>query len=166
VTALAGARPAVLHVISAVEGLNFADNFVAGARAMAKTLGLPAPVLHRVEMTEPEGKATAQAILSSSPRGLALACIQDSLAFGVFRAAAQTGWRIGRDLALMGGQNFPGSEHTAPPLSTFSTDDAGVAALLSEVTLRRLGAEGPPPGGWESHVVAPTALLRASHLLG
>jgi LacI family transcriptional regulator len=166
VTALAGARPRVLHVISAVARLNFADNFVAGAQAMAETLGLPAPAVHRVEMTEGEGEATAQAILASAPRGVALACIQDSLSFGVFRAAALAGWQVGRDLALMGGQNFPGSEHTAPPLSTFSTDDAGVAALLSEVTLRRLGSEGPPPGGWEAHVVASTALLRASHLLG
>jgi LacI family transcriptional regulator len=163
VAALATARG--LHVLAAPEGLNFADNFVAGTLEAARGRGLAPPVVHRVEMTEDEGEARALAILSRAPRGIALACIQDSLAFGVFRAAARAGWRVGRDLALIGGQNFPGSEHTAPPLSTFSTDDARVAALLSEVTLRRLAAEGPPPGGWESHVIAPAPLLRASHLL-
>jgi LacI family transcriptional regulator len=165
VTALADAAPKVLHVISAPEGQNFADNFVAGAIDRAGTLGLPAPVIHRVEMTEAAGEATALAILDTAPRGIALACIQDSLAFGVFRVAARLGWRVGSDLALFGGQNFPGSEHTAPPLSTFSTDDARVAALLSEVTLRRLDATSAPPQGWESHVIAPVPLLRQSHLL-
>lgn len=165
VTALACAAPRVLHVVSAPEGQNFADNFVTGALAQSRTLGLPLPVVHRVEMTEEQGEATALAILSGSPKGIALACIQDSLAFGVFRAAARLGWQVGRDLALFGGQNFPGSEHTAPPLSTFSTDDARVAALLSEVTLRRLEAVGRRPEGWESHVIAPALLLRQSHLL-
>jgi LacI family transcriptional regulator len=165
VSALAAAAPSALHLLAAPQGQNFADNFVTGALAGARAAGLPPPIVHRVEMTEEQGEARALTILAAAPRGIALACIQDSLAFGVFRAAARAGWRVGRDLALVGGQNFPGSEHTAPPLSTFSTDDARVAALLSEVTLRRLEAKGPPPGGWENHVILPRPLLRQSHLL-
>lgn len=164
VAALAGAEPRVLRVLTAPEGLNFADNFAAGALAQAEALQMPAPVIDRVEMTEGQGEAAALAILADAPRVTALACIQDSLAFGVLRAAARLGLRVGHDLVLCGGQNFPGSEHTAPPLTTFSTDDARVAALLSEVTLRRLEAAATPPGGWESHVIAPAALLRRSHL--
>ncbi len=151
-----------LHVIAAPEGLNFADFYVAGAVSEAAALGLPDPILWRVEMTEAEGERVGHRILSQFPCP-ALACIQDSLAFGVFRAATAAQAVVGRDLTVFGGQNFPGSEHTSPPLSTFSTADRDIAELLSQVMLRRLeqGTEGP----FEAHTVLPTALLRESHSL-
>jgi LacI family transcriptional regulator len=166
IRALAPAAGAGLHILAAPEGLNFADNYVAGALSEAARLGLPAPRIWRIEMTEPEGERAAAAILAAARRA-AFACIQDSIAFGVFRAAAALGLRVGRDLAIFGGQNFPGSEHTAPPLSTFSTEDPVVAELLSRVMLRRLEQQGtePPPGGFEHHVIAPRPLLRQSHRL-
>jgi LacI family transcriptional regulator len=147
-------------VLSAPEGLRFAENYVAGAQAAARSLGLGAPIVHRCEMTEAEGEAVAGRILSRGGRP-ALACIQDSLAFGAFRAATAIGCRIGADATLCGGQNFPGSEHTAPPLTTFSTEDARVAELLSRVMLARLEGQRTEP--YESFVVAPKLLLRASH---
>lgn len=151
-----------LHVIAAPEGLNFADYYVAGAVAEAETLGLPRPTLWRVEMTEAEGERVAREILAQA-RYPALACIQDSLAFGVFRAATAQRAVVGQDLTVFGGQNFPGSEHTSPPLSTFSTEDHSIADLLSQVMLRRLGqsADGP----FETHTVLPTGVLRQSHFL-
>lgn len=161
VEALAGSDPELLHVLAAPKGLRFADNYVAGAREAAKGLGLPAPILYRGEMTEAVGEALAGPLLPG-PGRKALACIQDSFAFGAFRAAAAQGLRIGEAAALCGGQNFPGSEHTAPPLTTFSTEDADVAELLSEVMLARLDGAGRP---FAAHVVAPEALLRRSHLL-
>ncbi len=160
VEALAGAGDGALHVLAAPEGLRFADNYAEGARGAARALGLPPPRLHRGEMTEAVGEALAEGILGEGGRPR-LACIQDSFAFGAFRAAAALGLRVGEDAALCGGQNFPGSEHTAPPLSTFSTQDQEVAELLSEVMLRRLDGPGP----WEGHVVQPRPLLRESHRL-
>lgn len=164
VAALAGAGPEALHVIAAPAGLRFADAYVRGALEEAARAGLPPPVLHRVEMTEEEGARVAAAIFARRRGRPALACIQDSLAFGVFRAAAAAGVALGRDATVFGGQNFPGSEHTAPPLSTFSTEDARVAALLAERILARLGqtAEGP----FEGTVIEPRALLRRSHRFG
>ena len=152
-----------LHIIAAPEGLNFADYYVSGALEEAAKLGLPHPRLWRVEMTEAEGERIAQDILGQSDRFPAFACIQDSLAFGVFRAATAASAVVGRDLTIFGGQNFPGSEHTSPPLSTFSTEDRRIAVLLSEVMLRRLqqSADGP----FETHTVLPTVLLRQSHEL-
>lgn len=162
VEALAGdgdGRP--LHVLAAPPGLRFADDYVAGARAAAGALGLPPPHLHRGELTEDEGADLAGPILAGGGRP-ALACIQDSFAFGAFRAAAALGLRVGEDVTLCGGQDFPGSEHTAPPLTTFSTEDARVAGLLSRVVLERLDGQGGP---WASHVIAPTAILRGTHRL-
>jgi len=153
------------HVLSAPEGLNFADNYVLGALQKAASRGDPAPTVCRIEMTEKAGEETAARILADGKR-VAFACIQDSIAFGVFRAAASAGRVVGRDLTVFGGQNFPGSEHTAPPLSTFSTEDTRVAELLSKVMIRRLEAsDATPSGGFERHEIKPTPLLRQSHIL-
>ncbi|CAN0605211.1 unnamed protein product, partial [Ectocarpus sp. 12 AP-2014] len=152
-----------LHILSAPEGLRFADNYVAGAKRAALKAGLVNVHTHRIEMTEAMGEETAMALLKPGGR-MALACIQDSLAFGVYRAAAKLGVRLGEDAAVFGGQNFPGSEHTAPPLSTFSTEDSRVAELLSDVMLRRL--DGPQnDSDLDGKVIEPRALLRGSHLL-
>jgi LacI family transcriptional regulator len=153
-----------IHVLSAPEGLNFADNYVLGALEEAEARGIERPSVWRIEMTETAGKDASQKISSRGGRP-AFACIQDSLAFGVFRAAAEAGLAVGTDLTVFGGQNFPGSEHTAPPLSTFSTEDAHVADLLSQVMLRHLDAGGRRPrDGYERHEIKPTPLLRQSHL--
>lgn len=166
IRALAETAEGPVQVLSAPEGLNFADNYVAGARAEAAALGLPPPQVARIEMTVAAGQEAAARLLAGPGRP-AFACIQDSLAFGVYRAAAAAGRTVGSDLAVFGGQNFPGSEHSAPPLSTFSTEDARVAALLGDVTLRHLGRDGDPPdGGFETHEIAPELLLRRSHRLG
>ena len=93
------------HVLSAPEGLNFADNYVLGALQKAASRGDPAPTVCRIEMTEKAGEETAARILADGKR-VAFACIQDSIAFGVFRAAASAGRVVGRDLTVFGGQNF------------------------------------------------------------
>jgi LacI family transcriptional regulator len=158
---LAGAEPRRLHVLAAPEGLRFADDYVTGALAAAEGLGLPMPRIHRGELTEAVGEALAAPILAEGGR-LALACIQDAFAFGAFRAAAVLGLRFGEDATICGGQNFPGSEHTAPPLTTFSTEDHTVAELLSETMLARLDGEGGPP--FDFRIVLPTPILRMSHI--
>lgn len=161
VAALAESRPDALAIVTAPEGLRFADNYLEGAIAEARRLALPEPSVFRIEMTEEEGEKAGRNLLAGAGR-LAIACIQDSLAFGVYRAAAQLGVSLGRDAAIFGGQNFPGSEHTAPPLSTFSTEDSRVARLLARVMLNRLENDADPT--FESHVIEPRPLLRGSHL--
>ena len=161
VDALAQASPQAIHVISGPQGQRFADNYVAGALARAQILGLPVPLVQRGEMTEATGETLGRPILAA-PGRVAIACIQDSIAFGVFRAAAAAAEPLGRRITLFGGQNFPGSEHTSPPLSTFSTEDARVADLLSTVMLNSLDQTSHRP---EGHVIKPLALLRKSHLL-
>lgn len=166
VRALASSASEGLQVLSAPEGLNFADNYVRGALAEAAALDLPPPAVWRGEMTTEAGRTAAAGVLArGGPR--AFACVQDSIAFGVYGAAAEAGLSVGRDLAVFGGQNFPGGEHSAPPLSTFSTEDGRVAELLSMVMLRHLDAEGArPPGGFEQHEIKPSLLLRKSHRRG
>lgn len=162
ISALATNQPDSISVISASEGLRYADNFVAGALKEADSLGLDNVKVRREEMSEDQGEIVAMEELQKSGR-LAFACVQDSLAFGFYRGAASLDRIIGDDIALVGGQDFPGSEHTAPPLSTFSTQDQKVADLLSKVMLNRLNSDGQFKP--EHHTIEPLPLLRASHLL-
>ena len=162
VSALMQHDPGSLTIISAWEGQRFADNYVAGARHKAESMGLAGVRVERIDMTESGGETLASAILI--PRGRqALACIQDSVAFGVLRASVPLGLAAGVDFSLFGGQNFPGAEHTAPPLSTFSTRDSDVAELLSSIMIDRLTADGNHTP--RHHVIEPEALLRQSHML-
>lgn len=159
-SALVAAAPHALHLIAAPKGLRFADNYVRGVMQVAEAAGI-ATHIHRVEMTEAEGARIGTATLARRGR-VAIACIQDSLAFGVYQAATALGVRLGHQAAIFGGQNFPGSEHASPALSTFSTEDSRVSELLSQAILARLTI-GP---GYRAHqIVDPTALLRASHLM-
>ncbi|MCY6379615.1 LacI family DNA-binding transcriptional regulator [Hoeflea prorocentri] len=162
VSALSENRPDSLTIVAASEGLRFADNFVRGALDEARGRDLDDIAVRRVEMSESEGERLAKEVLTEASRS-AFACIQDSLAFGFYRGAAQQERKIGREIALFGGQNFPGAEHTAPPLSTFSTQDKKVADLLSRVMIRRLGSEGASAP--QHHTVSPEPLLRSSHFL-
>lgn len=160
--AIAGSGPARVAVVSAESGQRFADNYVKGVLEMAERLGFSRPDVHRVEMSEEGGEALALELLAPEARA-AYCCIQDSVAFGFFRAAPARGAAPGRDFSLFGGQNFPGSEYTSPPLSTFSTQDAFVADLLSTVMIERLSSDGTPE--LQHHVIKPTPILRASHIL-
>ncbi|MCU0830552.1 MAG: LacI family transcriptional regulator [Rhizobiaceae bacterium] len=163
VEALLAARPDELHILSAPEGQRFADNYVSGA-LLAATGASPPVVIHRIELTEELGQVTASAIFAAArpAKRIALACIQDLMAFGAYRAAALAGRAVGRDTSVFGGQDFPGSEHAAPPLSTFSTEDARVAGLLTQAMLARLDT---PDAAFMSETIKPTAVLRGSHLL-
>ncbi|MEM9999696.1 MAG: LacI family DNA-binding transcriptional regulator [Pseudomonadota bacterium] len=162
VQALAEYKPDKLTIVSATRGQRFADNYVIGAREVADQLSVKVAAEERVDMNEQGGEALALKALQGIHRH-AFCCIQDSVAFGFLRAAAQLKKRPGEDFSLFGGQNFPGAEHTAPPLSTFSTRDNHVAQLLTETIIERLNADGTPPRG---HVIKPTPLLRQSHILG
>jgi LacI family transcriptional regulator len=163
IEALALSTPDALHVISAPEGQRFADNYVAGAAEAAAQHGVRLHV-HRVELTEEAGEAVAADVFDAAEKesSVALACIQDLLAFGAYRAAAVREKKIGRDIAIFGGQNFPGSEHAAPPLTTFSTEDARVASLLSLAMLTRLDNPDAP---FACEVIQPRTVLRESHRL-
>ncbi len=162
VKAVSASKPDRLMIVSAQEGQRFADNYVRGALDTVSRLNMPEPQIRRIDMSETAGEELAIKELPGARRA-AYCCIQDSLAFGFYRSAAALGIEPGRDFAIFGGQNFPGSEHTAPPLSTFSTQDSHVAELLSRVMLERLNADANFTP--QHHVIDPALLLRSSHLL-
>lgn len=82
----------------------------------------------------PAATDAALAVLSDAQRPTAVFCLSDSIAFGVYAAAAQLGLGIPADLSVLGYDDQPVSALLHPPLTTFGWDTSalirGVAGLV------------------------------------
>ncbi|WP_432564733.1 LacI family DNA-binding transcriptional regulator [Kineococcus sp. SYSU DK003] len=115
-------------------------------------LVVPAPA-------SPAGAAqTAAGVLTRSDRPSAVFCLSDSLAFGVYAAAADLGLRIPDDVSVVGFDDHQLAGLLAPGLTTMAWDeDAIVAAALAQ--LQALDEAGDAP---EPVVFRPELVVRAS----
>ncbi|WP_432543177.1 LacI family DNA-binding transcriptional regulator [Kineococcus sp. SYSU DK002] len=110
----------------------------------------------------PAGAAEAAAgLLSGADRPTAVFCLSDSLAFGVYRAAADLGLRIPGDVSVVGFDDHQLAALVAPALTTVSWDeDAIVAAAVRQLlALEGRGEDGPAP---EPVVFRPHLVVRRS----
>ncbi len=107
----------------------------------ARSTGDPAywnedqPWLHGYEL--------AKACFASGARHWSMACQKDYVAWGVYRAAAEAGLAIGREVAVTGFDDLGLAARLDPPLTTVRQDlDAKgyqAAHLLNRIITRRLG---------------------------
>ena len=102
--------------------------------------GLDEPVSLRLDTT-PEGARTA--LESLSEPGFAVGCYNDDVATALLFAAAERGWQVPQDLALIGMDNTPMSRLTIPALTTMGYDTTEVAAVAVQAILSRLDAKTP-----------------------
>jgi LacI family transcriptional regulator len=138
-------RPADLHVT-----------------AEAERLGLDIEVL-----TAPHGLAAttkvACAMLGSEARPSAAFCFSDSIAYGVYAAAAEMGLRVPDDISVMGYDDHPMSGLLTPGLTTVDWDIDGIVRaavrlvvaaadgqnrrrrIIQAPELRERGSVGPRP---------------------
>lgn len=65
-------------------------------------------------------------------------CFCDSMAFGVYQAACQLGLRIGENVSVIGYDDSPMNDFTAPPLTTIHMPKDLVAAGCSRFVIDRL----------------------------
>lgn len=124
------------------------------AVAQERTLGyVEALVVHEIgyansmtvragETAEGGYKAAMTVLASPKQRPTAIACFNDQVATGVYRAAYELGLRIPDDLSVMG---FDGVEIGAllgPPLTTLSVFPRTLGTLAAEMLLEILAGEG------------------------
>lgn len=123
--------------------------------------GLPVRDAHHREdaVTIAEGAAAARAILSSPQRPTAIVCAVDMAALGVYRAAAELGLGIGRDLSVIAYDGTQDGAHATPPLTTFAVDHQASGQRLSQLLIRRIKGE---PVDALRETVAATFLIRGS----
>src|SRR4051794_14710753 len=123
-------------------------------------LGLEATVVNSRHSVE-EATETAVALLAGEPRPTAVFCLSDSIACGVYAAAAARGLAVPGELSIAGYDDHPIGGALSPPLTSVDWGLPDVAAAAS--ALLAAAVEGHPRRGARAHVrAAPTLVGRAS----
>jgi LacI family transcriptional regulator len=98
-------------------------------------------------------------LLQGSPQVTALMCGSDMAALGAMRAAAELGYTIPEDLALVGFHGEPWTELLPVPLTTVAEPVAEMCELATEILRARLDSDTQP---WLRTRVTPHLLVRQS----
>lgn len=109
------------------------------AEAGIRTAGLDVEVV-RTDLTAAGGEAAALDLLQAGTV-TATVCINDVVAFGVYRAAAHLDIRIGQDIAVVGAHDILGAPHVSPPLATYRMQARRGGARLGQRLLERMGKQ-------------------------
>lgn len=98
--------------------------------------------------------AAAGGVLAATDRPSAVFCLSDSLAFGVYRAAADLGLRVPDDVSVVGFDDHQLAALVDPALTTVSWDeDAIVAAAVDQLLALQDHGEAPAPVTFQPHLV-------------
>ena len=127
---------------------------------VCEALGIEATVVNSPHSIEAATEAAA-GLFARDPLPTAVFCLSDSIACGVYAAAAARGLEIPRDVSVAGYDGHPIAAVVAPPLTTveWGMDDVAAAAA----GLLAAAVEGKPRRGARSRVrVAPALVARGS----
>jgi LacI family transcriptional regulator len=127
---------------------------------VCSALGLDATVVNSPHSVDGATRVAAS-LLAARPRPTAVFCLSDSIACGVYAAAAERGLAIPRDLSVGGYDNHPIARVVRPALTSvdWSLDDVAIAAA----TLLATAVAGRPRSRGRARVrVTPTLVERAS----
>lgn len=83
----------------------------------------------------PSATEAAHRILASPDRPTAVLCLSDSIAYGVYAAAAELNLRIPRDVSVVGYDNHPVSALLTPPLTTVDWDLDRIISAVTDLIL-------------------------------
>ena len=121
-------------------------------------LGMQANVVNTRHSME-EATQAAAALLAHDPRPTAVFCLSDSIACGVYAAAAARGLEIPRDLSVAGYDDHPIACVVAPALTSVDWGLPEVATAAADLLAAAVaGRPGPP----RQVRVAPALVERAS----
>jgi LacI family transcriptional regulator len=127
---------------------------------VSETLGLDATVVNSRHSVE-EATVAAAALLATDPRPTAVFCLSDSIACGVYAAAAAAGLSIPDELSVAGYDDHPIARVVAPALTTVEWGLPEVAAAAG--TLLAAAVAGRPKARARARVrVSPTLVARDS----
>jgi LacI family transcriptional regulator len=123
-------------------------------------LGMDATIVNSRHSIE-DATRTAAGLLVGDPRPTAVFCLSDSIACGVYAAAAAAGLSIPEELSVTGYDNHPIAGVLTPALTTVDWDMPAVASAASGLLAAAVG--GHPRRGARARVrVTPELIERAS----
>ena len=117
------------------------EGFVDGMTQAGLTID--ANLMHENAVTVEDGCAAAATLLDMSSAPTAIVCAVDQVALGVYRAAADRGITIGRDLSVVGYDGIKEGAHARPPLTTFVVDNRTAGVELATLLVKRIRGEAP-----------------------
>lgn len=101
------------------------------------------------------GLEITRTILQMNPRPTAIFAMNDLMALGVLRAAAEAGFSVPKDVAVVGYDDLEIAHFTNPPLTTIAQPKKEIGAQAVNLLVDRMARKSRPP----SRLVLPPELI-------
>ncbi len=105
------------------------------------------------------GLEITHSILMMNPRPTAIFALNDLMALGALRAAAEAGYAVPRDLAVVGYDDLEIARFTNPPLTTIAQPKKEIGVQAVHLLVERISQKNRPPSRL---VLAPELVIRRS----
>ncbi len=136
----------ITHIGGPLEWVSSRHRYAGYCAAMRDAgLGNYCRVVHKEATTVATGEQAAAELLDGPEPPTAIFAANDSMALGVARAAAARGLNIPKNLALIGFDNIPATEHFSPPLTTIRIFKEQIGRLAARRILELINEPGSPP---------------------
>lgn len=123
----------------------------------------PQWVARPAESSFQEGYGVTQALLAlpAASRPTVVVALDDNLATGAMRAAADAGLAVGPEFGVTGFDDTPGLQHFAPPLTSLRQPIWEVAQMLVPMLVQLIAGQQPQP---DKLILEPRLIVRGSSL--
>jgi LacI family transcriptional regulator len=130
---------------------------IIGYRKALEQVGLPynEDLVMRGDYHAQSGLEITHSILMMNPRPTAIFALNDLMALGALRAAAEAGCSVPKDLAVIGYDDLELSRFTNPPLSTIAQPKKEVGVQAVNLLIERITQKNRPP----TRLVLPPELI-------
>jgi len=105
------------------------------------------------------GMELTHLILKMNPRPTAIFALNDLMALGALRAAAEDGYSVPKDLAVVGYDDLEIAHFTNPPLTTIAQPKKEIGVQAVKLLVDRMSLKSRPPS---RIVLAPELIIRRS----
>jgi LacI family transcriptional regulator len=130
---------------------------IIGYRKALEQAGLPydESLVLRGDYHAQSGLEITHSILKMDPRPTAIFALNDLMAWGALRAAAEAGCSVPKDLAVVGYDDLELSRFTNPPLTTVAQPKKEIGVQAVNMLIDRMSQRNKPP----TRVVLPPELI-------
>ena len=134
---------------------------IIGYRRALEEAGLPfdEKLVIRGDYHAQSGMDITNSLLKMNPRPTAIFALNDLMAIGALRAAAEVGYSIPKDLAVVGYDDLEIARFTNPPLTTIAQAKKEIGAQAVNLLVDRMARKSRPPSRL---VLAPELIVRRS----
>ena len=134
---------------------------IIGYRRALEEAGLPfdESLVMRGDYHARSGMEITHSLLQMTPRPTAIFSLNDLMAIGALRAAAEAGCSVPKDLAVVGYDDLEIAHFTNPPLTTIAQPKKEIGAQAVTLLVDRMSRKSTPPN---RIVLAPELIVRRS----